>query len=121
MFKSRSRSGACRPSDQAILEIPQRRVLDADAGRIAAYAQANDLILTTNNAADFRRLYARQELHPGLLLIIPSVERETQIRLFQAALAKLAEIGEPVNQIIEAHLDGNGICLEQFEWPTSPG
>lgn len=37
--------------------------------RVASYALANDLILTTNNAADFRRLYARHDLHPGLLLI----------------------------------------------------
>jgi hypothetical protein len=49
------------------------------------------------------------------------VERETQIRLFQAALARLSEIGEPMNQILEVHLDGEDIRVELFEWPASPG
>ncbi|MDB6102334.1 MAG: hypothetical protein JWO52_2333 [Gammaproteobacteria bacterium] len=35
---------------------------------IARHAQENDFVFVTNNAADFRALYATQELHPGLVI-----------------------------------------------------
>jgi predicted nuclease of predicted toxin-antitoxin system len=37
------------------------------------YAREQDFILVTNNAADFRKLYAAQPLHAGLVILIPSV------------------------------------------------
>jgi predicted nucleic acid-binding protein len=43
--------------------------------RIAAYAVDRDMILVTNNATDFRALYEREEVHPGLVILIPSVRR----------------------------------------------
>ena len=36
---------------------------------IARYAVDNGMILVTSNVADFRRLYARRKLHPGLIFI----------------------------------------------------
>jgi len=42
-------------------------------------ALARDMILVTNNASDFCSLYAAQELHPGLVILVPNVERETPI------------------------------------------
>jgi predicted nuclease of predicted toxin-antitoxin system len=41
----------------------------ADDKRIARYAVENGLVLVTNNVADFRRLYARPKLHPGLIFL----------------------------------------------------
>jgi hypothetical protein len=41
---------------------------------VARHAQENDFVFVTNNAADFRALYATQELHPGL--VIPAVAGE---------------------------------------------
>jgi hypothetical protein len=32
---------------------------------------ADDLIFVTNNARDFRRLYARERLHAGLVIVVP--------------------------------------------------
>jgi predicted nuclease of predicted toxin-antitoxin system len=40
---------------------------------VARHAQENDFVFVTNNAADFRALYATQELHPGL--VSPAVAR----------------------------------------------
>lgn len=34
---------------------------------------ADDLTLVTNNARDFRRLFAREPLHAGLVIIVPQV------------------------------------------------
>ncbi len=57
---------------------------------VARYAGEGSLVLITNNASDFRRLYAAQPLHAGLVIIVPSVGRAEQRRLFAGALAELA-------------------------------
>ncbi len=46
----------------------------------------NDFVLVTNNRRDFLELYADTEVHNGLIIVIPMVERSEQIRLFGAAL-----------------------------------
>jgi predicted nuclease of predicted toxin-antitoxin system len=76
---------------------------------IARHAQENDFVLVTNNAADFRALYATQELHPGLVILIPNVRTDLQRQLFTGALEQLAECGEPVNQVLEVDLDGEEV------------
>ena len=60
-----------------------------------------DFVLVTNNASDFRRLYATQQLHAGLVIIIPNVNRMLQQRLFLGALDELARVGEPINRVLE--------------------
>jgi predicted nuclease of predicted toxin-antitoxin system len=89
--------------------------------RITRYAVARDMILITNNATDFRALYERQELHPGLLILVPSVEREQQIRLLQVALARLVQLPDLVNKVLEVHLEPGGERLELYDLPPSPG
>lgn len=64
---------------------------------VAKYAGAEEYILVTNNASDFRCLYAAELLHPGLVIIIPNVGRLVQQQLFQAAIKALEENGEPIN------------------------
>jgi len=56
---------------------------------IARHAQENDFVFVTNNAADFRALYATQELHPGFVILIPNVRADLQRRLFTGALEQL--------------------------------
>jgi hypothetical protein len=58
------------------------------------YAGDGDLVLLTNNASDFRRLYAAQPLHAGLIILIPVVGRALQQKLLPAALDELAGIGQ---------------------------
>ena len=86
---------------------------------VARYAADGDFILVTNNASDFRRLYARQPLHAGLVIIIPNVRREAQCRLFRGALDELAMIGEPVNQVLEVDLDrdGDAVTFALYDLP----
>ena len=85
---------------------------------VAHYASDHDLILVTNNASDFRELYAAQPLHAGLVVLIPAVRREVQLQLFRAALDELAIIGEPVNRVIEVDLDGDEVTLAVYDWPS---
>ena len=88
--------------------------------QIVELALARDMILVTNNASDFRRLYASQELHPGLVILVPNVARETQLRLFRAALARLRGAGELVNKALEVRLRGDDVIVDDYEWPREP-
>jgi predicted nuclease of predicted toxin-antitoxin system len=67
---------------------------------VARYAAEDNFVVVTNNASDFRRLYAAQPLHAGLVIIIPSVNRMEQQRLFLGALDELVRVGEPVNRVL---------------------
>lgn len=84
---------------------------------VVRYARDGDFVLVTNNASDFRRLYAAEPLHAGLVILIPVVGRELQRKLFRAALEELAISGDPVNRVLEADLDGEEISLTLYDWP----
>jgi hypothetical protein len=75
------------------------------AANVLRYASEGDFVLVTNNASDFRQLYAAQPLHAGVIILIPVVNRVVQQRLSKAALDELAVIGEPVNRVLEVDLD----------------
>jgi len=81
------------------------------------YARDGDFVLVTNNASDFRRFYAAQPLHAGLIILIPAVSRALQRKLFRAALDELAVIGEPVNRVLEVDLDGEEVILTLYDLP----
>ena len=84
---------------------------------IVRYAGADDFILVTNNASDYRRLYAAEPLHAGLVILIPNVGRALQQRLFRGALDQLATIGEPVNQVLEVDLAGDEMTFALYDFP----
>jgi predicted nuclease of predicted toxin-antitoxin system len=86
---------------------------------LVRYARDSDFVLATNNASDFRHLYADQPLHAGLIILIPVVNRDVQRRLFKAALDELAVIGEPVNRVLEIDLDGDEVTLTLYELPSA--
>ena len=74
--------------------------------------------MVTNNAGDFRRLYAMQPLHAGLVIIIPNVGRVTQRRLFRGALDVLATLGEPINRVLEVDIDGDEVTFSLYDLPA---
>ena len=82
---------------------------------VVALAVERDLILVTNNANDFRRLYRVQGLHPGLVILVPNVERAVQLRLFRGALTRLRAIGDPVNKALEVDVVGDRISFAEYE------
>src|SRR5205085_9121425 len=86
-------------------------------GQVVDYALAHDLILVTNNATDFRRFYAAQDVHPGLVILIPNVERETQARLFGAVVARLGPMRDFVNKGLEVDLADDRIIFVEYELP----
>ncbi len=53
---------------------------------VLRHACENDFVLVTNNAADFRKLYAEESLQTGLVILIPNVPADLQKRLFKSAV-----------------------------------
>jgi predicted nuclease of predicted toxin-antitoxin system len=87
---------------------------------LSAFAAGNDMVVVTNNAGDFRRLYRQRQLHPGLVLILPNVDRQTEARLFAAALAQLAPVDDLVNQVMEIDLDDAQVKFRIYDLFAPP-
>lgn len=68
----------------------------------------NDLVIVTENAADFRALVAGTAIHPGLI-ILPCLDRTASAALIEAAIAHLTALGDPmdvmVNHVLEVAAD----------------
>ncbi|HEY6431496.1 MAG TPA: DUF5615 family PIN-like protein [Acetobacteraceae bacterium] len=84
---------------------------------VARYASDGDFVLVTNNASDFRKLYARTLLHTGLIIIVPNVARAMQRTLFRAAIDAAASAGELVNRVIEVNIEGEDVTLDLYDSP----
>jgi len=85
---------ATHPRDIGRLGDPDHIVL--------ARCIAEDRILVTENVVDFRKLVARQEIHPGLI-ILPSVGRMHAQQLLADAIVWLAAQGKE-NDVIVNHV-----------------
>jgi predicted nuclease of predicted toxin-antitoxin system len=83
--------------------------------QVASYAVNNNMIIVTNDLADFRRIYRRRKLHPGIIFLAvtnsDSMDREAQALMFEAALESVEE-DEPVNEAVQAQLREN----EDGDW-----
>jgi predicted nuclease of predicted toxin-antitoxin system len=73
---------------------------------VLARCVAEDRTIVTQNAIDFRKLAAREALHPGPILL-PSVARERSLRLLLAAVAYLSSLGKPSDVIVDHVLEVN--------------
>jgi len=85
---------------------------------VVRYANDGDFVLVTNNAGDFRRLFAKEPLHAGLVVIIPSANRVDQRRLFRGALSELAALGELINRVLEVDIDGEDMTFNFYDLPA---
>jgi hypothetical protein len=84
---------------------------------VLRHASDGNFVLVTNNASDFRRLYAHEPLHAGLEIIIPNVGRALQQQLFSGAVDELFQLGELVNRVLEVNLDGDEVTFEIYDLP----
>jgi predicted nuclease of predicted toxin-antitoxin system len=86
---------------------------------VLRHASEGNFVLVTNNASDFRRLYATEAVHAGLIIIIPNVNRDRQIQLFRGALALLATVGEPINRVLEIDVAADEAVFNLYDYPAS--
>jgi predicted nuclease of predicted toxin-antitoxin system len=81
---------------------------------IAEYAVACGDVVVTNNARDFRRLYAKFVSHPGLVIMLPSVGMARQVELFTAVVAFIEGEASLVDQLVEINEAGE---ISPRPWP----
>lgn len=74
---------AVHPRDRGRLQDPDHVVFQR--------AIDQDRILVTENADDFRKLAARVDLHPGII-ILPSVKRDEAERIMRLAIEHLCDL-----------------------------
>ena len=84
---------------------------------LMAPIQEGEFTFVTNNAKDFRRLYAQQEIHAGLVILIPNVPPADQRELFDAALDELAETPNLINEALEVGVVEGDIQITRYELP----
>jgi predicted nuclease of predicted toxin-antitoxin system len=81
---------------------------------------AGDYTFVTNNARDFRKLFGREPIHAGLVIIVPNVPPAGQQDLFLAALDVLAADDDNgvalIDQVVEVSLTPDGdVVVERYE------
>jgi predicted nuclease of predicted toxin-antitoxin system len=76
-------------------------------------------VLVTNNAVEFRSRYRAIKIHPGVMLLLPSVRREQQLMLFKAALDDIAINPDLTNQALDVDLaEGSKIVVRRYALPS---
>lgn len=71
----------------------------------------------TNNARDFRKLYAKEELHAGLVIIVRQVLPARQREMFDAVLDELANCDELLNEVIEISVEEHVLVISRYILP----
>lgn len=103
----------------AASHVVHRGFAGATDRRIAAVAIREGSVLVTNNARDFLTIYAREPLHPGLVVVMPGgLVAEVQVRLFSIVLDAIDSAGDLLNTLVEVHVDGR---VDLRPWPPSAG
>lgn len=85
---------------------------------VAEYAIANRMVVVTNDARDYRAIYRRFVSHPGLVIVLPSVNTFEQIRLFQSVLDFIEAAENIVDQLVEVNEAGE-ITVKPWPQPRS--
>jgi len=76
-----------------------------------------DYTFVTNNRTDFAALYAKEQLHAGLVVILPNVTPSLQRKLFRAALAHVGK-RDLVNAVLEVDLVGAIASCREYSYPS---
>ncbi|MFG1287884.1 DUF5615 family PIN-like protein [Xanthobacter versatilis] len=78
---------------------------------------AGDFTFVTNNARDFRKLYAKEAIHAGLVIIVPQVTPARQRALFDAVLEAIVAEEALVNEVIEIVEEVGEAVLYRYALP----
>ena len=79
--------------------------------------QVGEYTFVTNNRTDFAALYDQEELHAGLVIIVPNVPPAQQCALFQAALSHIAG-RDLINAALEVDIGGATIICREYPHPV---
>jgi predicted nuclease of predicted toxin-antitoxin system len=79
--------------------------------------RAEGYTLVTNNRTDFSALYAKEELHAGLVIILPNVTPSRQRELLRAALLHVGR-RDLINAVLEVDLAGATVTCREYSSPV---
>ncbi len=79
---------------------------------------AGDFTFVTNNARDFLKLYAKEEVHAGLIVIVPQAVPSRQRELFDAVLELLGAERTLINEAVEITEEAGATELRRYELPN---
>lgn len=97
-----------------------RKMLGSKDPELRRAVQTEGFVLVTDNAADFRPMFVRDEIHPGLVVVPGSVPRDRQQALTSVVIEYIVDrardAAEPpesfiVNKLVE--IDERGNCSVQ--------
>ena len=78
--------------------------------------RTGEYTFVTNDMAHFMRIYGQEELHAGLVIIVPNVVPSRQRELFQAALSHIGN-RDLINTVVELEIAGDGITCREYAYP----
>lgn len=84
--------------------------------QLMARIRGEDYTLVTNNRGDFSALFTKEEVHAGLVIIVPNVTPSRQRDLFQAALSHIGARGL-MNAILEVDFAGRSVTCHEYAHP----
>lgn len=85
---------------------------------IPGVAEQHDWVVVTNNAVEFRSRYRAIKIYPGVIFLLPSVRREQQVMLFEAALDNIATNLDLTNQALDVEFAaGSKIVVRRYALP----
>ena len=87
--------------------------------QLMATIRAQDYTFVTNNRSDFLALHGQEPLHPGVIIIVPSVTPARQRELFSAALKHIGA-RDLTNTVVEVQYAGTRIVCSEYDLPK-PG
>jgi predicted nuclease of predicted toxin-antitoxin system len=83
---------------------------------LLARIRDKNFTLVTNNAIDFRRLFQKEQIHAGLMIIVPNVVPAIQRALLAAPLDYVGD-RDLVNRVVEINLTALGTDIKEYEVP----
>ena len=96
--------------------VNHRNMSGAQDHEVLRVVREGGFVLVTSNARDFLRLYAREPIHAGLVIIVPGeLEAPEQLRLFGLVLDTVESLPELTSKVIEVFHDGD---VRVRDWPT---
>ena len=78
--------------------------------------RGEDYTFVTNKRTDFTALYAKEQLHAGLVIIVPNVTPSRQRELFRAALSHIGK-RNLINAVLEVDLVGATVTCREYPYP----
>jgi predicted nuclease of predicted toxin-antitoxin system len=95
--------------------VNYRRLGGVQDWNLMAPIREGEFTFVTNNAKDFRRLYAQEDIHAGLVILIPNVPPTQQRALFDAVLDDLAAAPGLINEALEVRVTEGEIEITRYE------